>query len=101
MLVVPAALNMANSPLVDSVTPVLLPLTAWLELGFSWEMVGRLAASAGYIVMKDRSAVAPIDAMLTSIAVAVDGIVQSPLVPNTSKTMVSPGPIGVVRGPTA
>jgi hypothetical protein len=45
-------------------------------------------------------AVAPIAAMLTSMAVAVEGMEQLPLSPKTSKTMVSPGPIGVVRGPT-
>ncbi len=34
------------------------------------------------------------------IAVAVDGIVHSPFVPDTASVTVSPGPIGVVLVPT-
>jgi hypothetical protein len=38
--------------------------------------------------------------MLVEMAVADDGIVQSPFVPDTVKVTDSPAPMGVVRSPT-
>jgi hypothetical protein len=50
--------------------------------------------------MNVEGAVAPTDVRFTSMAVTPEGIVQLPFVPNTSKTTVSPGPTGVVFGPS-
>ena len=58
------------------------------------------SASAGNTVRKLDS-VALSTVTLAAIEVAVDGMMQSPLVPDTDSVAVSSGPIGVVLLPTS